>query len=139
MIRAGLLIALLLLPTGARAQFLSCIDQTQSWSNGFSAGSIAAVTYIVSLPIGTRAPMIRPPASSLGWLIAAYTGAPRAEILVVIPSNTAKQFQSLTNADSQFSTLKARSHELLLLEGTYCPLLAEDQPFANSGAPIWSK
>lgn len=138
------LFAILALSTPAHAQlpsFLSCIDQTQSWSRGFT-GAIASVTYIASMPLAPAPPtvLIRPLANTMGWLIGVTgPGAHAVNILIGVPSNVAAQYQRLTNADAAFASARTRFHELLLIDGTNCPLLAEDSPFSATGAPIWSR
>jgi hypothetical protein len=139
----ALLIALLIAaPASAQQSFLSCLDQTQSWSNGFSGGAISAVTYVISMPLAPAPPVtfVRPPASSLGWLIAtARSAAPNStRILVGVAENVARQYQQLTNADAAFASAAARYHELLLIDGTGCPLLIEDAAFSSTGAPLWT-
>lgn len=160
MTRAGRLalpLILLLLPAAARAQlpsFLSCIDQTQSWSQGFSGGQITSVTYVVSMPLVPAPPVVlirlRSNQTTMGWMIGvngpvdnpAYhpTGPVRnVNILISFPSNLASQYQHLTNADSTFASQRRSKNELLLLDGgSYCPLLAEDAAFSTTGYPIWS-
>ena len=150
------LLGLLAVGPSARAQlpsFLSCIDQTQSWSRSFSGGQITSVTYVVSMPFLPAPPVVlirlRSNQSTMGWLIgingppdnASYVphGTPRnVNILISVPSNLAAQYQQLSNADAKFAQQRRTSHELLLIDGTYCPLLAEDAPFSTTGYPIWS-
>ena len=156
MLRVALALCLIVAALPAQAQrpsFLSCIDQTQSWSNSFSAGAIKSVTYIVSMPTAPAPPVvwIRPVASTLGWLISiggpfdnpAYVPPPgpvrNVNILISMPANIAQQYQRLTNAAATFASARQRYHELLLLDGgSFCPLLAEDVPFSPTGAPLWS-
>lgn len=153
--RAAFALILLLLSPSSQAQlpsFLSCIDQNQSWSNGFSQGAVKSVTYIVSMPVAPAPPVVpirfAPPTP--GWLIGVggppddptYVPPPgparNVNILISMPQNVARQYQQLTNAAATFASARQRYHELLLIEGTFCPLLAEDAPFSTTGPPIWS-
>lgn len=150
---------ILVLPLPARAQlpsFLSCIDQTQSWTQPFSQGAITSVTYVVSMPFAPAPPVVpirlHSNQSTMGWLIGVNgpvdnpsyvppsgSGARNVNILVSFPSNLASQYQRLTNAAAQFASQRRTSHELLLLDGgTFCPLLAEDAAYSTTGYPIWS-
>jgi hypothetical protein len=139
-VRSFLGLTLILLAFSAQAQvsFLSCIDQTQSWSRPLS-GTISAVTYIVSLPLAPAPPVnfIRPNPATLGWLIGAYKNL-SVEILIGISATLAQQFQQVTNGDQLFAQDKKSHHELLLIEQSYCPLLINDAAFSPTGAPIWT-
>lgn len=153
----GIALCFLLASASARAQlpsFLSCIDQTQSWTQPFNQGQISSVTYVVSMPFAPAPPVVlirlRQNQSTIGWLIGingpvddpAYhpTGPVRnVNILISFPSNLASQYQRLTNADSTFASQRRSKNELLLLDGgSFCPLLAEDTPYSTTGYPIWS-
>lgn len=156
-VTVGIALCFLLAAAPARAQlpsFLSCIDQTQSWTQPFSQGAISSVTYVVSMPFAPAPPAVlirlRQNQSTMGWLIGingpvddpAYhpTGPVRnVNILISFPSNLASQYQRLTNADSTFASQRRSKNELLLLDGgSFCPLLAEDAPYSATGYPIWS-
>lgn len=158
MIRAAALaLSLILAASAARAQssFQSCIDQTQGWSKPYSGGLITAINYIVSMPIGPAPPRVpirlHPNQTTMGWLIGingpvdnpAYIPPPgparNVNILVSVAANVAAQYQKLTSADAKFAQQRRSSHELLLLDGTFCPLLAEDAAFSATGYPIWSR
>lgn len=139
----GCLLSLAATPAVAQSSFLSCLDQTQSWSQGFSAGAIAAVTYIVSMPTAPAPPVtyVRPGAT-LGWLIKAsrtggLAGINATEILTNMPQNVARQYQGLTNADAKFASDRTRFRELLLIDGTGCPLLLQDAQYSLTGTPLW--
>jgi hypothetical protein len=135
------------------ASFLSCIDQTQSWSASYSGGQITSTTYIVSMPFVPAPPVVlirlRSNQSTMGWLVGvngpvdnpSYVphGSPRnVNILISVPSNIASQYQGVANADSKFAQQRRSSHELWLWDGSYCPVLWEDAPFSTTGYPAWS-
>lgn len=106
---AGLLLALgLAVP--ARADY--CITGDPSWTYGYSQGSISMVSYSLNTTV-------------LGVIFRNNT----ERAFQNVPLNAALPFQTLTNADSYFSSsIVSRYPEGLLSEWQTgpCPLLNED-------------
>lgn len=128
MIRLAALLALLCGP--AMAQQTQCPGSNQSWSFSLPAPMQWAV-FDLSVPPGAQPnPLSRIPTGLLSILYQDRT----ALTFIGVPQTVAQAFQTSSNQTNFFTRQVAPVyHELLLLQGSNCPLLTS-QP-----GVLWSK